>query len=71
MGGIYETMDCSEHLSIICGRNVDLWHKPFDQQEQSRTGQMSLFVVKLIVYTDLPNTLTAMLAERYEEESKG
>lgn len=41
----------------------------FYQQEQIEQAKEPIRG-EIIVYTDLPNTLTAMLAERYEEEQK-
>ena len=66
IGGIYETVDCSGRFSPICGRNVNLWRKLLP----SRTVRTCKEPVRgeITVYTDLPNNITTLLADRYEEE---
>ena len=59
-------MDCSGRFSPFCSRNVDLRHELLP----SRTNRTAKEPVRgeITVYTDLPNNLTTMLADRYEAE---
>ena len=59
-------MDCSGHFSPICYRNVNLWRKLYHQEQLEHAKEPVRG--EITVYTDLPNNITTLLADRYEEE---